>query len=496
MTSDRTSLEGRSTSVAPSRARVLMQVSEGDEAQGSVARPGISESRSQDPGPSAKRLARAISTELDSGWSEHDELIAWSMSLTTTDGDRSTVEVALRRYLDALTRKWPRASALLALDVADRRWHAHGLLLAPARVTPSKLLRTWTHLWPSSGRPRRDAAQAARVVACVPGTSRPLLVHVARVLEHALLRRDADVWHEWLADRVYACGALGVLWRRNAARLGVRGVRVLPTDREPSRDGKAVAVPSQPVERHAKARRGVTCGWCGGRLESGSRPDSRWHSTCGPSARRALATARAKAGSHAALLEEIITRLESKGWLRPWAIGEARKLAPHGRSIALFVLDACQLPPRCRCGKPLSKRSGAATCGGSACRPAAARRRERDAEIRERTKPMNETARLARLAWTLDDETVTRPTTAAERRRLLALADFLANAEPPCPIEHVPLESDPLIGRWLVTLSPDEVERFEERAAIIEEGADVDRERAEALAFSELEPRFATKHAA
>jgi hypothetical protein len=53
-----------------------------------------------------------------------------------------------------------------------------------------------------------------------------------------------------------------------------------------------------------------------------------------------------------------------------------------------------------------------------------------------------------------------------------------------------------MIMRWLVTLSPREAEQFRERAAIVEEGACVDRERAEWLAFSELEARFDTKRAA
>lgn len=111
---------------------------------------------------------------------------------------------------------------------------------------------------------------------------------------------------------------------------------------------------------------------------------------------------------------------------------------------------------------------------------------------------MNEAARPGDLARRLDDGMGirVRPNTADERTRLSVLADFLADAEPPCPIDHVPAEVDPLIGWWLVTLSPDQAACFAERAAIIEEGACVDRDRAEWLAFGELERRFATKRAA
>lgn len=159
-----------------------------------------------------------------------------------------------------------------------------------------------------------------------------------------------------------------------------------------------------------------------------------------------------------------------RGWVNPHTgPGTARR--PHPIATKPYACPVCRKPVH-------GRRRDRVYCGASCRQRAYVARRSRRAETR-----------LYRLAHLLEDTTYLAPLNSADRIRVEALAEFLEDADLPCALDVVAEDRDPHVIDWEFSVDIATAERFQERAAIVEEACGVDRRRAEWMAFAELAGR-------
>jgi hypothetical protein len=353
---------------SPLRAAVCGRVLTGSQRSGEPVREGCgatSRARAETPRASARQIARALRRRLLRGCLHslrgRARPRAYSCTFTCRSGQHRDIRDAISKFGDTLCRRVAGAGIHYALDRAPAtgRWHVHALVLLPPTFDASRLVPWWTRCWPREERPARPA----QLVRKLP--SKRLRVEIDRVLAHNLGRKrhgETIPLLPALGERTGAFGLLAVPW---ALVCAAKGISV------PNMSDAAAAVPSR-AEGSTHPSPTVECRWCSKALLGATRPHAKAHESCRRLASRALCSLEERCGTPT---REDAERLERDGI----PLREAIRTAAWRRAIAeQMSVPVTRLPetsPTCSCGAPMARRANARSCGRSACRMKALRRR-------------------------------------------------------------------------------------------------------------------------